>query len=82
MMPATYIFVITIIAIVAATIIILASMFREPSSRKKKRRKQEDENPEDVHELMERCKKLSARIESLETIIIKNERNSKSKPND
>ncbi|MEM7672740.1 MAG: hypothetical protein AAF212_05295 [Verrucomicrobiota bacterium] len=82
-MPASYVLVIILVAIIALTIIILASMFlekgRDPKGKKVKDGK---DSPENLHDLSRRCQKLAARIQALETIIIENERNSKSTTND
>ena len=81
-MSSPFLFVIILVSIACLTIIILAAMFRDSGNKPKKRGKASGESTEDLQELVERCHKLSARIESLETIIIQNERNSKSKSND
>ncbi|MGB0369866.1 MAG: hypothetical protein ACPGN3_00850 [Opitutales bacterium] len=79
-MPSQYVFVIIVIAIVALTIIILASMFvGEKEESKGKKKKGGKDNPEELQQLADRCHRLSSRIEALETIIIENERNPKSK---
>ena len=48
----------------------------------KPRKNRINDNAEELIELEERCKRLNARIEILETIIIENERNSKSTTHD
>lgn len=78
------VFVLAIIGIVAVTLVTIVSMFapNEADKGKKKKKKGRDDSSEEVQALTERCQKLSSRIEALETIIIENERNSKSTTHD
>ena len=72
-----FLFVILLATIVAGTIIILVTILSGKGSSKIKKGESKE-----LEDLYKRCEKLTARIESLETIIIKHERNSKSTTHD